>query len=353
MSKVNQQSILLRYGITGANTTTITSGLINATWKVTDGEAAYILQQINTQVFSNPSLIAANNQMLKTHLQSIESDYFLVTELPATSGELIVQDGEAYFRLLPYVRDSNTIAVVETPRQAYEAAYQFGLFTNVFAKFDAGLLHTTIRQFHDLSLRYAQFLQAIISGNQERVRACSQEIALTKSYLYLVEEWQKLVLAGGAQSRVTHHDTKISNVLFNAEHKGICVIDLDTVMSGYFFSDVGDMMRTYLSPVNEEEPDYSKVYARPEFFEAIAQGYLENMGKALSKTEQQAFAKSGLWLTYMQALRFLTDYFNDDRYYGARYPQHNLVRANNQLALLRDLSERESVFQSFVLANFR
>lgn len=353
MSDVNLQSVLLEYGITAARITKIGGGLINSTWKVTDGETAYILQQINTHVFSDPYLIAANTQLLKGHLKTTGSDYPLVAEIPTSSGKLIVQKAEGHFRLLPFVDNSTTISVVETPEQAYEASCQFGLFTKAFSTFDAARLHTTIPQFHDLALRYAQFVDAVKNGNKNRIAACKNEIEAIQSHAYLVNDWQQSVANSEARQRVTHHDTKISNVLFDDAGRGLCVIDLDTVMPGYFLSDVGDMMRTYLSPANEEEADYSKLQVRPEFFEAVALGYLQNMADTLASVELRSFAKSGGWLTYMQALRFLADYFNDDRYYGARYEQQNLVRANNQLALLRHLLAHEGEFQSFVMRNFR
>ena len=135
--------------------------------------------------------------------------------------------------------------------------------------------------------------------------------------------------------RVTHHDTKISNVLFDSNDKGICVIDLDTVMPGYFISDVGDMMRTYLSPVTEEEQDFTKVDVRLEIYEAIVQGYLNSMKNELTEEEKKHFFYAGSFMIYMQALRFITDYLNNDIYYSADYPAHNYTRAANQVILLQ------------------
>ena len=148
--------------------------------------------------------------------------------------------------------------------------------------------------------------------------------------------------------RVTHDDTKISNVLFNEDGKGICVIDLDTVMPGYFISDVGDMMRTYLSPVSEEEKDFDKIDVREDYFKAIAQGYLAEMADELSSAELKHFVYSGLFLTYMQALRFLTDYFNNDTYYGSSYEGHNYVRAKNQVILLQRLLQKKDQLDEIV-----
>ena len=142
--------------------------------------------------------------------------------------------------------------------------------------------------------------------------------------------------------RVTHHDTKISNVLFGADDKALCVIDLDTIMPGYFISDVGDMMRTYLPTVSEEETDFSKIEVRDDVYKAIVQGYSNEMGEALSDEETKAFFYAGVFMIYMQALRFLTDHLNNDVYYGARYPNHNFVRAGNQIVLLQKLLEKRS-----------
>jgi Ser/Thr protein kinase RdoA (MazF antagonist) len=141
--------------------------------------------------------------------------------------------------------------------------------------------------------------------------------------------------------RVTHHDTKISNVLFDQEGKGLCVIDLDTVMPGYFISDVGDMMRTYLSPVSEEEKELDKIVVRDEFYKAIVEGFYKEMKEELTETEKKYFFYAGTFMIYMQALRFFTDFLNDDIYYGAKYPRHNFMRAKNQLVLLEQLLKKQ------------
>ncbi|MEO7120146.1 MAG: phosphotransferase, partial [Ginsengibacter sp.] len=143
---------------------------------------------------------------------------------------------------------------------------------------------------------------------------------------------------------------KISNVLFDENNKGLCVIDLDTLMPGYFISDVGDMLRTYLSPVSEEEKYFAKIEVRDDYFINIAKGYLEEMHDELTATEKNHFVYSGKFMIYMQALRFLTDYLNDDVYYGAKYPEQNFVRTGNQLTLLQKLTEKENELQNRVIS---
>lgn len=334
------KNILLHYRPKFENATLelISGGLINQTWKVEVNGESFILQRINHNVFSDPQKIANNIRLLADHLQSTNSNYHLIAPIKTTVGADLVHESDGYFRLTPFVKNSKTIHVVETSAQAYEAAFQFGQFTQAFSKFDASQLQTTIPDFHNLKFRYQQFLDSLQSGNTQRIQACAEEIKEIERYHFLVDQYAGIIHNPAFKLRVTHHDTKISNVLFDSNDKGLCVIDLDTVMPGYFFSDVGDMMRTYLSPANEEENDFSNITVRPYYYHAIIQGYCDAMKNELSAEELESFFFAGQFLIYMQALRFLTDYFNDDRYYGARYPQHNLIRAQNQLQLLRQFT---------------
>ena len=209
-------------------------------------------------------------------------------------------------------------------------------------------MHIPLPNFHDLSLRYAQFENAIVNGNPQRIGESKEAIAFIKEHADIVANFEKIKANPNFKIRVMHHDTKVNNVLFDKDNKGLCVIDLDTVMPGYFISDVGDMMRTYLSPVSEEEKDFSKIEIREDYFKAILDGYLSEMQDELSQDELKHFVYAGKFLIYMQALRFLTDYLLDDVYYGSQYPGHNFVRANNQIVLLKRLMEKEDSLQELV-----
>ena len=346
------ESILAAYKIDlkAASLEFISSGLINATWKISSGGNQFILQRINDNVFKEPQQITANVRLLANYIKMTSVNYLLISAIKTQAGEeLAYESGKGYFRLTPFVNNSKTIQVVETPEQAYEAALQFGKFTKIFSGFEVSMLKVMIPDFHNLTFRYQQFEHSLRSGNQQRIKDCSVEIATVQSYSHLVREYNRILNDQNFKLRVTHHDTKISNVLFDANDKGICVIDLDTVMPGYFISDVGDMIRTYISPINEEESDFHKIEIRNDFFQAIVAGYLENMRDELSKRELDSFFYSGLFLTYMQAIRFLTDYFNKDQYYRAQYEKHNLVRAQNQLHLLTKLVRHESQLMLNVL----
>lgn len=341
-------SILSKFGLDENHCTVhpFGSGLINHTWKVENGAQSYILQRINHKVFKQPYHISENIRLIADYFKQHHPAYLFVAPVPTTSNEEMVEDSEhGYFRLFPFVPNSHTVDVVNTPQQALEAAKQFGKFTRLLSGLDIGKLKTTLPDFHNLTLRYEQFQQALSNGNTERIAESSDAIQFLQQQNAIVEEYEAIKQNPAFRLRVTHHDTKISNILLDEQDKGICVIDLDTLMPGYFISDVGDMMRTYLSPVSEEEKDLSRIEVRDNYFKAIVEGYLQEMGSELSATENKYFVYAGKFLIYMQALRFLADYINNDVYYGARYPEHNLVRANNQIVLLQRLLEKEEAFQ--------
>lgn len=333
------KEILSAYGFLPENSAVekIGNGLINTTWLARSGEKQFVLQRINTDIFKSPQDIAFNISLMNDFLKAHHPGYLFIAAVKTVSGEEMVRTGEGWFRLFPFVENSHTIDVVKNPEQAYEAAKQFGKFSKLLSALDATQLRITLPDFHNLALRYHQFEQSCIEGNKERIAEADELIMFLNGQKIILEEFERK--KPGFKIRCTHHDTKISNVLFDEDDKGIAVIDLDTLMPGYFISDVGDMMRTYLSPVSEEEKDLSKIEIRKNYYDAIVQGYLGEMGEELTSTERESFHFSGKFMVYMQALRFLTDYLNDDIYYGSKYPGHNLVRAGNQAMLLKKLLE--------------
>jgi len=339
-------SVLEAYGLNNQPiaVSTISNGLINHTWKLSLGNDAWILQRINATVFQEPMLIQDNIDRLGNFVQSVHPDYLFTMPLKAIDGNTLVQKEEGFYRLFTYIHNSKTITVVETTEQAEAAAFQFGNFTRQFAEFDCSTLHITIQQFHDLSFRYEQFQQAVQHGLAERVIQAEEWILLLQSFSSIEQNYKNILSDSEYKIRVTHHDTKISNVLFDQNDQGLCVIDLDTVMPGYFFSDLGDMFRTYLSPVNEEEKDLSLIQVRTDMYKAIVEGYAKGMGDILTLKERRSFFEAGAIMIYMQALRFLTDFLNGDQYYHTKYPLHNFDRAKNQITLLQDyLNKKEDL----------
>lgn len=317
-----------------ASVTSIGSGLINQTWKIKNGSISYILQKINQNVFPIPESIDSNLCLLKEYLHINQSEYFLPFPIKTHKGLTLVKIDHEFYRAFKYVNESITNDVLVSPDQAFEAAKQFGMFTAMYNGFDIASLKSTIPDFHNLPLRYRLFSEACKSGNKERIQRAEKILHSLHSKSDISRKYEAFTSHKDAGVRVTHHDTKISNVLFNEHGKAICVIDLDTVMPGYCTSDIGDMLRTYVCPVSEEETDLSKIHIRKEYIQAIKEGYFYSMGPLLSSFEKEHFLDSGLFMIYMQALRFMTDYLENDRYYGAKYPEHNFDRARNQLTLL-------------------
>ena len=325
------------------------SGLINHTWKVTYQHNEYILQRINDEVFKQPMDITNNIGLLANYLRKNHPDYFFVATVKTVDGkEMIYVKDKGYFRMFPFVPGSHSKDVSKTPREAFEAATQFGRFTKLLADFPIDQLKIPIPDFHNLSLRYQQFLAALRDGNQQRIKKTEELSAELLSHVKIVREYERIIVDDNFKRRVTHHDTKISNVLFDEAGNGLCVIDLDTVMPGHFISDVGDMMRTYLPPVSEEEKDFNKIEIREDFYHAIVNGYYNEMKEVLTEKEKHYFFYAATFMIYMQAIRFLADYLNDDIYYGSKYPGQNLVRAGNQAILLKRLIEKKKILTEII-----
>jgi aminoglycoside phosphotransferase (APT) family kinase protein len=335
-------AILLHYNLPASECfiEPLLSGLINRTYRVTDerDQRRYILQSINLRVFPRPEDVAHNIRRVADYLQEHHPDYLFPAPIRTFGGhELAYLDDGSCYRLLPFVEGSKTIEVVETPDQAYEAARQFGRFTRLLGGLDPGELKVVLPGFHDLETRHRQFEAALETGQTDRRAEASEVIAYLLEQRHLVDEYRQILRNPGFKVRIMHFDAKISNVLFDRRDRGLAVIDLDTIMPGYFFDDVGDMVRTYLSPAGEEERDFSRIYLQEGFFHAVQDGYLSEMADLLTAAERDHFLWAGRFMAYMQALRFLTDYLLGDPYYSTRYEDHNLVRAENQATLYRRL----------------
>ena len=324
-------------------------GLINNTWKVSTADKDFILQQINTDIFSAPEKIIDNMVNLQDYLNQKCPEYLFVGPVKTGSGQSVLYAGGYAFRIFPFVQNSLTIDKVGHPKQAYQAAKQFGKFTALLNDFDTSILHISLQDFHNLNLRASQYLKAAELADESRLTLAAWAISEIDKHMNIAEGYKNILDADVLKLRTFHHDTKISNVLLHEDTGlGMCVIDLDTVMPGYFISDVGDMMRTYLSPVTEEETDFNLIDVRLEIFEAVYSGYISEMGEVLTTEEKQLFIYAGQFMIFMQALRFLTDFLNGDIYYGAAYPNHNLNRALNQIHLLNKYVANIAQFQEII-----
>jgi len=312
-------------------------GLINSTYTVNTTKGSFILQKINHHVFKDPWAIDYNINNIGSYLKKNAPDYLFTHLTPTLTGITLVEWEGSYYRAFEHI-ESYALSTLENPQQAYEAASQFGKFTHILSNYDVSNLKITLPHFHNLSLRYAQFLDAIKQGSNQRINQSKEAIAFLKANEQYVQIYAHFINHKEVKKRVTHHDTKISNVLFRRledQEKAICVIDLDTVMPGYFISDIGDMCRTCLCSVSEEEDDLDKLTVDSQKWQAIKTGYLSEMSNSLSNFETDHLFFGGQFMIYMQALRFLTDHLNNDIYYGAKKEGQNLVRALNQIRLLQ------------------
>lgn len=345
------ENILKEYGFSTADVQIhqIGSGHINRTYLLSTPDQKYILQHINTEVFKQPEAIAHNISIVARYLHRHYPEYLFPSSIKTTKGGEMVQYENEYWRLMPYVPQTVALDTLSDPKQAYEAAKQFGKLSRLLNHFDSSQLQLTIPGFHDLELRYAQFTQALDLASTSLKQSCEDEIEQALGHHYILDYFKSYQNNPDFQDRVMHHDTKISNVLLDAQtFNGVCVIDLDTLMPGKFISDLGDMMRTYLCAFSENETDLDKINIRLPYFSAMIEGYLSEMKNILTSVEKELILFSGKYIIYMQAIRFLTDYLNGSIYYPVKYVTQNLDRAKNQFRLLYELNINEKELQDII-----
>lgn len=319
----------------------IPTGHINLTFKVIGAEKSFVLQRVNKTIFTKPDRIANNIKLASDHLKKHHPEYLFLSSIKTNEGNEMEYDDEGFpWRLFPFIEDTFTMDSVESPEQAFSAAQEFGRLTCYLNECDVSKFEPTLDRFHDLTWRYEQFENALNNASPERVEKAKKIIEQSSRFAYLVDDYETLIASGDLVSRVMHNDTKINNILFNKNtNKAVCVIDLDTLMPGYFIYDVGDMIRTFVSPVSEEESDLSKITIREPILDALTKGYLSQMGDVLKEKEKTLIPFGGMMMTYIMGLRFLADFLNGDVYYHTTYPGQNLVRASNQFHFLNLLAK--------------
>lgn len=319
----------------------IGSGNINDTYRIDFGREgamqSIVLQRINRRVFQNPEQLMRNIDLVSRHLQNADYPYRPLPPLPAADGRLYHLDGTGnYWRCFPYIADSYAPEGKQNPEAAFEAAKAYGAFARALQDFPVQQLAETIPGFHDTDRRWTTFLEVIETDPAGRVGAAAAEIEAMFQAKSLFEKISRLKKSGVLPLRVTHNDTKAGNVLLSeSTHKALAVIDLDTVMPGTILSDFGDMVRTFVPDQPEDDP--GSVGLRTDMLEAIREGFLSETAGFLTDAEKENLLLGGAWITGEQALRFLSDWLAGDVYYKIRYPEHNLVRARNQLALFQAL----------------
>lgn len=326
------------------------NGHINDTYCV-DGPK-YILQRINTSIFCNPDELMDNIEKVTTYLRGRiaaeggDPDRETLTIVPTKEGRNYYRlDEENVFRVYKFIADT------KTPEDLYEAGVGFGHFQKLLIDFPAAQLHETIKDFHNTPKRIEALKEAVekdIAGRADSVKA---EIDFALANTSWAATVQKGLDEGRLPLRVTHNDTKINNILFDAQSgKAACVIDLDTVMPGSMLYDFGDALRMGGSTAAEDETDLSKVWFDEKAYEAFAKGYLSEMKNDLTAEEIDLLPLSAKLLTYECGIRFLTDYLNGDTYFKIHRPSHNLDRARNQFKLVADIAAKEDALAAITRA---
>jgi hypothetical protein len=317
----------------------------------------YILQRINHNVFKTPPALMENVVRVTRHIHAklveqgtIDISRRVLTVIPTQQGGSFFQDDEGnYWRAYIFIEKSQTYDVVETPRQAYEAAKAFGRFQRQLADLSGPALHDTIPNFHNGPLRYQGFLEALKADVRQRAITAKPEIEFLQNHAYIFDVLPSLHQKGEISMRVTHNDTKLNNVMLDDESgEGICVIDLDTLMPGLIHYDFGDIVRTSTSPAKEDEQDLSKVTMLLPRFEAIVNGFLESVGESITPVERDHLVLAGKMITLIIGTRFLTDYLAGDHYFKIHREGHNLDRCRTQFKLVSSMEEQEDEMHSMV-----
>lgn len=336
------------------------NGHINDTYLLTyeqnDQEHAYILQHMNKTIFTDPEALMENiigvTGFLKEKIKAAGGNPRRETLdfVPAADGKPYYKDdfGE-YWRAYHYINHVYTLDQVKNPEDFYQSALSFGHFQQMLADFPADTLHETIPDFHNTAVRFKTFEKAVTEDICGRAAGVMEEIQFVRQHSDLACVLGDLQKQGKIPLRVTHNDTKSNNVLIDAATgKGLCVIDLDTVMPGLSVNDFGDSIRFGASTAAEDEKDLSRVSCSMELYEAYVKGFLEGCGGRLTDNEIAALPLGAKVMTYECGMRFLTDYLCGDTYFKIHRPEHNLDRARTQFKLVSDMENKWEEMQTIV-----
>ncbi|MFN0173825.1 MAG: phosphotransferase enzyme family protein [Saprospiraceae bacterium] len=316
----------------------INSGNINDSYRldfeIAGEQKTVLLQRLNHHVFKRPEDVMDNTLRICQHLAGQNYPYQIAMPLPALDGAFLQKDEAGnYWRAFYFIDNSFAPEGIADPQIAYEAARAYGAFARALRDFPANTLAETIPGFHDTDRRWEYFLKILAEDPVGRVNKTQPEIKAIFAAKPVFDKISQLKKSGELPLRVAHNDTKAGNVLFDLNtRKALAVIDLDTVMPGTLLSDFGDMVRSFTPDCSEDSIKMPTI--RTDVLDALKRGFLEETDAFLTKTERNNLMLGAVWMIGEQALRFLSDWLAGDVYYKINSPEHNLVRARNQLALL-------------------
>ena len=358
MKAIDTAGILAQFEIEGTvkMAKPLGNGLINDTYHVvTDGDTPdYVLQRINNAIFQDVDLLQHNIEVVTAHIRrkleavgAPDINRRVLQFVKARSSKTYYRDeADRYWRVMVYIPDTVTNEAV-TPESAYDCGKAFGNFEKMLVDVPEPL-GETIPDFHNMELRMSQLREAVkndAAGRLDEVRDIIDELERDTNEMCQAEQ---LYREGKLPKRICHCDTKVNNMLFDQQGQVLCVIDLDTVMPSFIFSDYGDFLRTGANLTAEDDPDLSRVGFNEAIFKSFTTGYLESAREFLTSIEIELLPYAVSLFPFMQCVRFLTDYLNSDTYYKIKYPTHNLDRTRNQLALYRDVRRQDQMMAAFI-----
>ncbi len=332
---------------------TLGQGFINDTYIVTTQKSRYILQRKNHNIFPDVPAMMDNIQRVTTHLKAKvraaggDPEREVLTVIPTHDGTLYHRNGEEFWAASLYIEGSVTHEVANTPRLAFMGGRGIGRFQAMLADFNEPLAEV-IKGFHNIRWRFEQWDKSLAADRADRKASVAREIEWIESRRERMMAFWELVERGELPMRVTHNDTKLSNILFDSNDEVLCVIDLDTVMSSTSLNDFGDAIRSYTNTGAEDDTDLGRVSMNIDTFRHYAEGYLTERSATMTDSEREWLAFSALYITYEQVLRFLMDYIDGDTYYKIAYSDHNLVRTRAQHKLLESMEQQYEQMQAII-----
>jgi hypothetical protein len=357
------KEIIRQFSIEGTVDTVLPlgNGLINDTfWVRTEevGKPDYVLQRINHHIFTDVGLLQHNIEAVTQHLRRkllaegvADVDRRVLRFVPTFDDKTYHFDGESYWRVSVYIADALTVDAV-TPRSSYDCGRAFGHFQQQLLDL-AVPLGETIPDFHNMELRISQLRQAVADDLAGRVKEVGGELELIEARAEEMCLAESLHRQGLLPKRICHCDTKVNNMLFDRDGQVLCILDLDTVMPAYIFSDYGDFLRTAANSQPEDSPELDQIAFRWDIYGAFTRGYLESTSSFLTPVEREHLPYAVALFPFMQAVRFLTDYLNGDTYYKIRYPRHNFVRTRNQLRYFELVDAERERMWNFIQSSTR
>ncbi len=337
-------NILSNFDVNPSNLTykRIDTGYINDSFYVSkDGERKYVLQKINTNVFKKIEAIKNNINLSINKLDDI--NYHKIKFLNTSTESIFYNSKKDYWRLMEYVSGSYTKDNAENINDAYEAGRILSLFHLLLKDEDPTRYIDTLDNFHKLPYRINEFEVALENSNTNLIKECSEEINYSKEMFDRLNVFYNSELP----ERICHNDAKLNNILFSSSDKGLCMIDMDTIMKGYFHYDFGDAVRTIVNPASEEEKDLSKIIFNKSLFKAFIDG-LKSNGDFLSKKECELLPLSTALMPFIHGLRALTDYLNGNIYYKVSYPKQNLIRSRSLFAFSKLALEHKDYMKEII-----